>query len=75
MAQSVKCPTLGFGVGYDRMVSRIEPHVGLSGDSVEPIWDSLFLSAPPLLALSLKINKLKKKKKRTEGLSELYLKS
>ena len=67
MAQSVKRPTLDFGSGHDLTVRGFEPHVGLSPDSAEPAWGSLFpslslsLSAPPLLsrflALSLSQNK------------------
>ena len=59
MAQSVKRPTLDLGSGYDLMVCGFRPYVGVHADSVEPAWDSLFpsLSAPPLLSLSLKINK------------------
>ena len=65
VAQSVKCPTLGFGSGHDLMIHEFKPHVRLCADGAEPAWDSLSLSlfAPPLLALSLslKINKLFKK--------------
>ena len=55
MSQSVKHPTLDFGSGHDLMVHRIERHVGLHDDSMEPARDSLSpsLSAPPLLVLSL----------------------
>ena len=55
VAQSVKCLTLDFGSGHDLMVCEIETHVGLCTDSVEPAWDTLFLSLP-LLHLPLKIN-------------------
>ena len=52
-SQSVEHLTLGFDSGRDLMVPEIEPHVGLHADSVEPAWDSLFLSlsVPPLLSL------------------------
>ena len=52
VAQSVKLLNLDFRL-------RIKPGVGHRADDVEPAWDSLspFLSAPPLLMLSLKINK------------------
>ena len=47
MAQLVKRPTLGFGSGYDLTVHEFEPYIRVQN----------------LLAiLSLKINKLKKKK-------------
>ena len=40
---------------YDLMVRGFELYVGHCTDSMEPAWDPLclFLSAPPLLALSL----------------------
>ena len=62
MAQLVKHPALDFSAGHDLMVREMEPCVGLCAKSMEPAWDSLFLSLPPLLvfSLSLKINKLKK---------------
>ena len=46
-----KSPILGFSSGHDLMVHDIEPHVGLCADSVDPAWDSVPLSAPPLLTL------------------------
>ena len=66
VAQSVKHPTLGFGLGHDLTVCEFEPHIRLHADSAEPAWDSPSpsLSAPPphacthALFLSLKINKL-----------------
>ena len=36
MAQSVKLPTLGFGLGHDLMVQEFEAHIGLCADSTEP---------------------------------------
>ena len=60
VAQLVKCQILGFGSGYDLMVSEIEPHMGLYLGSVEPTWDSLSLSLCPspahTLYISLKIS-------------------
>ena len=58
MAQLVKRPTLDFSSAHDLTVCEIESHLGFCADSAEPAWDSLslFLSALPLLALSLKIN-------------------
>ena len=44
VAQSAKCPILGFGLGHDLAVREFEPRVGLLADSVEPAWDSLSLS-------------------------------
>ena len=35
-AQSVKCPTLGFGSGHDLTVCEFKPRVELCADSVEP---------------------------------------
>ena len=54
MAQSVEHPALGLSSGHDLMVCGVEPHIGLSTDSEESVWDSLspFLSAPSLLSLS-----------------------
>ena len=67
MAQLVKRLPFDFGSGHDLTVCEIKPHVGLHTDSMEPAWDSLplSLSVPPqlVLSLSLKINKLKEKKK------------
>ena len=50
------------------MVGGYEPFIRLHTDSAEPAWDCLSpsLSAPYLLVLSLKINKLKKKAGLTE---------
>ena len=63
MAQLVKYLTLDFGSGHDLMIGDFKPHVGLCADSMEPDWDSLFLSLsvpPPLmLSRSLKIKNLK----------------
>ena len=56
VAQSVKRPTLDFGSGHDLAVHEFEP---LRTVSAEPAWDSL---SSLRLSLSLKINKLKKKK-------------
>ena len=58
MAQSIECPTLGFGLGHDLAICGIEPSVGLCTDRTEPTWDSLspFLFACSL-SLSLKIKK------------------
>ena len=59
MAQSVKHLTLDFSSGHDLIVCGIKPCFRLYADSVEPAWDSLSPSAPPLLPLflSLKISK------------------
>ena len=58
-AQSVKRPTLDFGLGHDLTVWGIEPHVGLCDDSVEIRSPSP--SLPGLLSLFLKGNKLENK--------------
>ena len=55
MAQPGKCLTLDLGSGHDLTVRGIKHCAGLCTDHMEPAWDSL--SAPPLLVLSLKINK------------------
>ena len=67
VAQLVKHLTLSFGSGHGLTVREIEPCMGFHSDGAEPAWDSL--SVPLSLcfsllvhALSLKINKLKKKK-------------
>ena len=53
------CSTLGFGSGHDLVVCGFKPHIGLCADGAEPAWDSLSLSAPPLLVLSFSLkNKL-----------------
>ena len=59
MAHLVKHLTLDFGSGHDLTVPGIEPQVRLCTNSEEPAWDSLSpsLSVPPLVTLSLKINK------------------
>lgn len=36
MAQSVNHPAINFGSGHDLMVHKIEPHIRLSADNVEP---------------------------------------
>ena len=66
-SQSVKCPALDVSSGHDLMARETEPHNELCADSVEPAWDSLSLSAPPLhthmhafslsLSLSLSLSK------------------
>ena len=63
MAQS-RCSVqlfLGFGSGHGLVVMDHTPASG-SALSVEPAWDSLSLSVPPLLVFSLFLKiKLKKK--------------
>ena len=68
MAQSVKCPTLGFGSGHDHMVLEFEPARSLLG--IVCLSVSLPFSLHPCptrmpacahtLSVSLKINELKK---------------
>lgn len=59
VAQRVKRPTLDFGSGNDLVVCKIEPHVGVCADVMEPAWDSgsPFLFVP--LSLSFSLNKKK----------------
>ena len=66
VAQSGKRPTLDFSSGHNLTVCGFQPHVGLCTNSTEHAQDSLSLplSAPTLLARSLKINENKLKKKR-----------
>ena len=60
VAQSIECPTLDFGSGYDLMVVGSSPALG-SVLGMEPAWDylspSLSATPPLMLALSFKINK------------------
>ena len=60
MAQSVKRPTLDFGLCRDLTVCEFEPPVGLRADDEEPAWDSLCPSRSLSSSLSKEIN-LKKK--------------
>ena len=46
VAQSVKCPTLGFSSGPELSVCEFEPHIGAA-------WDSLCLPLCLLLPCSL----------------------
>ena len=57
MAQSVKRLALDFGSGHDLLVPEIKPLIELCADSTNFAWESASLSALPLLACSLKINK------------------
>ena len=77
MAQSVKHPTLDFGIGHDLVVCEMEPCIALCADSKEPAWDSFcpFLARACMHSLSLssvhvslsKINKLKKRENSQDG--------
>ena len=51
VAQSVKHPTLGLGLGQDLTVCEFEPHIGLCADGAEPAWNSVSPSDLPLLVL------------------------
>ena len=44
VAQLLKQPPLGFGLGHDLTVGEFEPQVRLCVDRVETTWDSLSLS-------------------------------
>ena len=59
VAQLVKQLALDFSSSHDLMILKLEPHVELCTDNMEPTWDSLSpsLSAHPPHSLSLKINK------------------
>ena len=57
MAQSVKHPTLGFGLGHDLVVREFESRIRLCADSVEPAWDSLSPFPSLLLPSSLSLSK------------------
>ena len=68
VAQSVKCPTLGFGSGRDLTVHEFKPHIRLR--AVRSLLGILSLLSLPLLhshmpslalSLSLSLSKLKKK--------------
>ena len=52
MAQSVKCPTLGFRSGHDLRVMGSSTTLG-SALSIEPDWDTLSLTLSLSLSLSL----------------------
>ena len=71
MAPSVNHPALDCGSGHDLPVHEFKPCIGLLADSIEPAWDSLFSAHPhshdvQSLLLSLKIEKLQKKKTKTK---------
>ena len=77
MAQSVKHPSFGFGLGRDLMVMGLSPSLG-SELSPESVWDSLSLSAlllmlspPPLSEINLKKKKGRKKEKSVNFLKLL----
>ena len=56
MTQSVECPTLDLSSGHDLTVREFKPSVRLCADGTERAWDSLLLSAPPLLVLALSLS-------------------
>ena len=64
MALSVKRLTPDLGSGHDLTVCEFKPCIRLCVDGGEPAWDSASLSLCPssACALSLKINKLKRRK-------------
>ena len=47
---------LAQSIGIPAQVHGFEPHTGLCTDSVEPAWDFVSLSAPPVLMLSLALS-------------------
>lgn len=48
-----KCPILDLDSDYDLTVSELELHIRHCTDDAEPVWDCLFLSAPPPLRRAL----------------------
>ena len=65
VAQAAKWPTVDFSSGHDLTVPELEPQDGLCADGAGPAWGCLPLSLPLscLLFISLKVNKIKLKKK------------
>ena len=59
--------TLGFGLGHDLTVRRIEPHVGLCTGSEEPAWDSLSLCPSHAHSPTLSKKQTSKKHSRPRG--------
>ena len=57
VAQSVRCPTLGFGSARDLGVSGFKPHIRLHAGSVEPACDSLSLRFSLPLPCSFTLSK------------------
>ena len=60
VTQSVKHPTLDFSSGHDLTFRKVETHIRLCTDSMEPAWDSPFpslsLPLPSSLSLSLSLS-------------------
>ena len=75
MTLSITCPTLDLRPGHDLTIGELQPRSGLGPDDRKPAWDSASPSRC-LCSLSLKINKLKKKKmpryKRLENYLSCY---
>ena len=65
VAQSVKRPTLDFCSGHDLTIMESSPTLG-SVLGVGLAWDSLSLSAPPLITLSLSKLTNKQKQNKTD---------
>ena len=59
VAQLVKRPTLGFGLGHDLTVSEFKPPIRLHANGPLGIL-SPSLSDPPLLILSVSLSKINK---------------
>ena len=72
MTQSVKCPTLGFGSGFDLRVVRLSPVLG-SVPNVESACHFLSFPLPTLcpsscmLSLSPFLSQINKKEKRKDA--------
>ena len=73
MAQSVKRLTPGFSSGHDLILHEFEPCIGLCASSMNPAWTSLSICLSASLSLSLKINKLKKKRSPWNGKREYWI--
>ena len=56
VAQSVECPTLDFSSAHGFMVMGWSPMSGFVLN-MEPAWDSVSLSAPPVLTCVLSLSK------------------
>ena len=56
VAQWLSLVLFDLGSGHDLTVHEFKPHIGLSADGAEPAWDSVLLSAPPLLVLSISLS-------------------
>ena len=56
VAQLVKGVMLDFGSGHDLTVGKFKYRISIFANTAEPAWESPFLSAPPLLMISLSVS-------------------